>query len=156
MSEIAVRIRKMLFSQFCSNLLCQDLLPNFSHGSGECGPADWLLPSSLQPLLNNGLIYAVSIAPMLGFDGNNSCSGSVIEEEGPQHGVASAEKSENVNGLGLCWKADEKRKSGHRICTGKRKYSVLAVIYLVTWGGGGGGGWHERQIQHEAESIVLY
>ena len=103
--------------QFSVNLLCQGLLPNISHGSGEGCPGDWLFPCSLQPLLYNGLIDAVRVALILGFDGNNSCSIGIIEEEGPQHGIAGAEKSENVEGLGLCWKVDKKWKSGYRICT---------------------------------------
>ena len=113
-------IRKTPLCQFCINLLCQGLLPNISHGSGEGGPGDWLFPCSLQPLLYNGLINAVGIAPMLSLDGNNSCSIGVIEEEGTQHGIAVAEKFENVKALGRCWKADEKWKSGYRICAGKR------------------------------------
>ena len=75
------------------DVLCQGHLSGISHGSGESRPGDWLQPSSLKPFPHNGEVNEISIASTFGLNCRHSDSTVVLEKEGPQHGIASAELS---------------------------------------------------------------
>ena len=111
--------------QTCIDSLCQGYQSGFGYCCGEGGPGNWSQPSSFQPLLQYGEVNFVCIQHVLSLEGSHSGSAVIQEEEGPQHGVASADLSWDIEGHGLSWEADQLRESGRGICGGKEGYESI-------------------------------
>ena len=100
-------------------MLCQCHLSSVSHSCGEGSPGDRTQPTSSQPLLQDGQVGKVGVSKVLGLDGSHSGSSAVLEEEGPQHGIADAQLLGDVEMCAFGWEADEERQTGPVLCAGR-------------------------------------